>query len=219
MRFNAPKPRTLMTREQLVAKLQRTPLPGYAAQKKMEHLERFRMLKNNPIIPQDHKKAAVLVLLYPSKGDWNVVLIMRKRNEGVHSGQVAFVGGRAEPDDENNTQTALRETEEEIGVSNSLIEVACALTQLYIPISNFMVFPFVGVLAQRPKFTLQKTEVEDVLEIPLAVFRNKANQKITNLDVGKGVLLEKVPYYDLNNNNILWGATAMMMAELVELLA
>lgn len=208
-----------MTKEQLVAKLQKTPLPGYAAQKKMEHFERFRMLKNDPVIPQDCKKAAVLVLLYPTKGDWNVVLIVRKRNEGVHSGQVAFVGGKVEPDDENNTQTALRETQEEIGVSSSLVEVICPLTPLYIPVSNFMVYPFVGLLAQRPKFTLQTSEVEEVLQIPLAVFRNKANQKITNLDLGKGTFLEKVPYYDLNDNNILWGATAMMMAELVELLA
>ena len=201
-----------MTRQQLIDNFKNKPLGGYEAQRKMEHFARFSIMQNTPEIPENHRTAAVMCLLYPTENDWNVVFIVRPSYDGAHSGQIAFAGGGFEPEDENYTATALRETHEEIGVAPELIEIIAPLTPLYIPVSNFMVYPFVGIVEKRPVFVPQESEVVEILEIPLAVFYNKNNHKMTTLNLGKGIILEKVPYYDLNGR-ILWGATAMMMAE------
>jgi 8-oxo-dGTP pyrophosphatase MutT (NUDIX family) len=208
-----------MTRESLTETLKNAPLPGYEAQKNMEHFARFAMMQRQPIVPENHRVAAVMCLLYPANADWNVVFIVRPHYDGAHSGQIAFAGGGIEPEDPNYEATALRETHEEIGVEPHLIEI---IAPLYIPISNFMVYPFVGILENRPIFTPQESEVVDILEIPLNVFRNADNIKMTNLHIGKNkdghnIVLGNVPYYDLNGQ-VLWGATAMMIAELMAIL-
>ncbi len=206
-----------MTREDLIHKFKDKPLGGYETQRKMEHFARFAIMQKKPEIPADHRIAAVMCLLYFHENDWNVVFIVRPSYDGAHSGQIAFAGGGVEPEDENIQATALRETEEEIGVAPHLIEIISPLTPLYIPISNFMVYPFVGILEKRPIFTPQISEVVEILEIPLSIFRNKENEKMTTLHLEKNIVLEKVPYYDLNGR-ILWGATAMLMAELMEMI-
>ncbi len=205
-----------MTRHDLINKFENNTLGGYEAQRKMEHLARFSMMQKAPKIPANHRSAAVMCLLYPAENDWNVVFIVRPSYDGAHSGQIAFAGGGIEPEDENMQATALRETEEEIGVAPHLIEIISPLTPLFIPVSNFMVYPFVGILEKRPIFTPQASEVVEILEIPLNIFRNEENIKITTLKLEKGITLEKVPYYDLNGR-VLWGATAMMMAEFIDI--
>ncbi|MEY4926521.1 MAG: hypothetical protein RI894_957 [Bacteroidota bacterium] len=210
-----------MTKEYLVESLRNKPWTGYAAQKSMEHFARFAHLQREPNIPENHRTAAVMCLLYPTISDWNVVFIVRPSYDGAHSGQIAFAGGSTEPEDEDHQATALRETHEEIGIAPHLIEIIAPMTSLYIPVSNFMVYPFAGILEKRPIFTPQESEVVEILEIPLAVFRDKANIKMTSLEVGKRggerITLENVPYYDLDGR-ILWGATAMMMAELMSMI-
>ena len=113
-------------------------------------------------------------------------------------------------------QTALRETHEEVGVSPNVIEVYKELSQVYIPPSNFIVQPYLGIAKQTPKFIKQETEVEDVLEVYLADLLDDSNLTNKVVKTSYGVEVE-VPAY-LLNNHLVWGATAMMLAEVKDLL-
>lgn len=190
------------------------PLPGQEAQFRMAHLGRELLVPP----PPDARLAGVMALFYPGNHpvDWHVVLIERVRKRGDrHSGQIGFPGGKYEPDDTDLWSTALRETEEEVGVKQSAIEWLGALTPLYIPVSRFLVHPFVGVIDNRPLFRPQVSEVSSILEIPLTRLKDPAARKTTDLSIVSGPLLRNVPYYDLHGH-IVWGATAMMLSELLE---
>jgi len=117
--------------------------------------------------------------------------------------------------DNSHEETALRETEEEIGIKGADIDVLGALTPLYIPVSNFQVYPFVGYLNSEPKFNRQVEEVDAILEIPFSTFLKEENRKEKDMKFSENVILKKVPYFDLGEHT-LWGATAMMMSEVVE---
>jgi len=112
--------------------------------------------------------------------------------------------------------TALREAEEEVGIRQQDVTVLGKLTELYIPVSNFQVHPFVGFLANEPSFTLQEEEVSAVLTVPLAHFQKEDAVKTTNIRIGKHLVLQNVPYFD-TGGKVLWGATAMMLNELLQL--
>ena len=158
---------TKLSAEMLEQRLRTLPLPGEKAQAEMEHTERKKLIALNKLTPIAHKSAGVLALLYPHEAQWHVALIVRPEYDGAHSGQIAFPGGAVEKEDTDLAATALRETHEEIGVAPELVQVLRALTPLYIPVSNFMVYPFVGTTAQRPTFTKDPKEVVEVLELPL----------------------------------------------------
>ncbi len=195
------------------------PLPGRAAQYKMASMRRLEELGFNPVPPPDAKVACVLNLLHlDAGGHWRTVLIQRTDNpRDRHSGQVSFPGGRYEESDGDLVNVALREAHEEVGVSPLEVQVLGRLTELYIPVSNYIVHPFVGVLLGKPDFTMQPGEVEEILTPPLAAFSNPDNRKMTDLNVAQGVTLKGVPYFDVDGH-IVWGATAMIMSEFLELL-
>jgi 8-oxo-dGTP pyrophosphatase MutT (NUDIX family) len=129
-----------------------------------------------------------------------------------HSGQVSFPGGKVEKADRDLAHTALREAEEELGVPQTTVSILGKMTDLYIPVSNFLVHPFIGFTPNKPSFQLQHSEVQQIVEAPLAILLNKANRKTTNLTLPNNVTLKEVPYFDVNGN-IVWGATAMMLSE------
>lgn len=114
------------------------------------------------------RKSAVLILLYFKKDEPYINLIQRPVYEGTHSGQIAFPGGKEEDTDSDMEFTALREANEEVGVIIEDVQVLGQLTEVYIPVSNFLVAPFVGIINYTPKFIPDAREVEEVLELKLA---------------------------------------------------
>lgn len=187
-------------------------LPGYKAHEEMAVKGHYRR-RNAPTYAQ---KAGVLALFIPAGLHWELVFIKRsdRYQSDRHRGQIGFPGGKTEDCDNDICETALRETHEEIGVSPHRINLIGQLTPLYIPVSNFRVFPSVGFLEQRPVFKLQEEEVDDVILWKFNHFLNRENRKKTSIKLTEGIQMKNVPYFDLDGK-ILWGATAMMLSELI----
>lgn len=192
------------------------PLPGRTAHWRMgssfaRNLQRASSADNALL-------ASVLVLFYPVDNEPHIVLIKRESGVGAdkHRGQVAFPGGKLEPSDADLSMAALRESHEEIGVSPHEVRLLGALTPLYIPVSNFLVHPFVGVAEQRPNFFPDPSEVAYIIETPLAALQDKRNRKMKEMTLGNGFVLPDVPYFDIQNETV-WGATAMILSELLEM--
>ncbi len=187
------------------------PLPGPEAQYRMAHVAR-----RNPAAPPDHaRRAAVMALFYPQGKNWSIVLIERvsHNSNDQHRGQISFPGGKVDVTDPSLRYTALRETEEEIGVPKELVEVIGQMTPLYIPVSNFLVTPFVGFMEEKPSFTPEVSEVNDILEVPADDLFNPDRIGTTSITISEHMVLQRVPYYDFGGK-VVWGATAMMLSEL-----
>ncbi len=188
------------------------PLPGRAAHLEMAPESRIEsLLVETPEQVAHARKAAVLILLYDIAGETRTVLIKRPIYDGVHSGQIAFPGGRYEITDKDLTETALREAEEEIGINRHDVTVLGNLSQLYIPPSDFLILPVVGGMNGIPKFTAQTSEVDGILEIPLHTLFDKRNRSTTVI-TGKDYGTFHAPCYTIDGE-IIWGATAMVINE------
>ncbi len=186
-------------------------LPGKEAHLMMVPPTRKVELMEN-YFPENGKPSAVLVLFYPHNNDFNFVLIKRAHYNGVHSGQIALPGGQFEDCDQNLETTALRETEEEIGIDQRKITIIGELSSLYIPPSNFKVYPYVGYMKNKPEFKLDGTETKGIYEISLTEFLNPAIQTTKPIKTrdGKDAV---VPCFYINKQ-VVWGATAMIINEL-----
>ncbi len=187
-----------------------TELPGLDAQFNAmppgrERPDFGKIEKSNP------KQAGVLALFYPHAERPHIALMKRNAYPGVHSGQISLPGGQKEAHDTSLIDTALRETHEEFGVHRNLIEVKGLLTRVYIPPSNFLVQPVVGTAKERPSFIPDRTEVDFILEVPFEEFLRAENFKNTFVNA-RGIRVQ-VPAYHVKNE-VIWGATAMMIAEL-----
>ncbi len=200
----------------LIEKLQRNiqkELPGFEAQIKMSSMKRLMRIALTKI--NGSKESSVLLLLYPSENTSKIVLIKRPEYKGVHGGQICFPGGKKEAQDKTNIDTALREAKEEIGININDVKIIGNLTDLYIPPSNYLVHPVIGYLDYKPIFKAEESEVEKILEVDIS---NLINPVIKETVVFRklGIKL-KAPYYDINNS-VVWGATAMIMSEFIELM-
>tara|TARA_B100000787_G_scaffold170313_1_gene166308 strand:+ start:23464 stop:24102 length:639 start_codon:yes stop_codon:yes gene_type:complete len=190
-------------------------LGGLDAQFKLAPKMRFdydpkKVTSNNP------KKAAVLVLLYPNKND-NVTLLLTKRASynGTHSAQISFPGGKFEDSDKNLTQTALRESQEEVGLIKQNIKILRKITDVYIPPSNFLVTPFIGITEIIPTFK-RNDEVAEIIEISLLELLDDKN--IGTVQINNSYMNNiSVPCFKFNNFNV-WGATGMILSEIKEAL-
>ena len=140
-------------------------------------------------------------------------MILRNTYNGVHSNQISCHVGKVENHDKTLLDTALRETEEEIGVSKKQINYVGSLSSVYIPPSNFNVYPYIGFCANKPNFSIDKKEVSMILEPTLA---SLLEMKITESIVTVNKTIQKVPSY-LINDHVLWGATAIMVHEFITL--
>ena len=187
------------------------PLPGVDAQFEMAHVKREKVLANS-YESQNYRPSAVLILLYPNEQQQtSVLLIERMTYDGHHSGQIALPGGKVEPDDIDLQATALREFFEETG-SDTTPTVIGKLTPVYIPISKFMVQPFVSYVEQKPNFSASAYEVNELIEWEINHLLNPDIIKETIIEPTPGFKL-KTPYFDVKGK-VLWGATAMMLNEL-----
>jgi 8-oxo-dGTP pyrophosphatase MutT (NUDIX family) len=197
----------------LVVKALDSPLPGDDAQCIMAPLGRPRtdlMLQRYP----DHRKSAVLLLIYPdATGLAHTVFMERAHDGSLHGGQISFPGGGIEQTDESPKHAAIREFEEELGLPASLIEIAGALTPLFIPASKFMVYPFIGMCTTPPTFNPDPYEVHAVIETPL---HDLLSFQIEQGDFKTTYGTLKAPCYRLQKY-LLWGATAMIVSEFREM--
>ena len=153
-----------------ILKIEREPLLADLAHQIMVPPERIELLKKVNIQENNPKKAAVLILLYPKNNRTHLVLIERNSYLGVHSSQIAFPGGKVEVNDPSVAFTALRETQEEIGVEMNKVSIIKAFTEVYIPPSNFMVFPFLGYVNEELQFNPEPREVASVIELSIENF-------------------------------------------------
>lgn len=193
------------------------PLPGRASHYKMAPELRIQTLGTGLEPGKMPKKAGVMALFYPDAANrTHLLLILRKTYEGVHSNQIGFPGGKQEPEDISLLDTALRETEEEVGVERQRITVIRAMSDLYIPPSNFEVRPFIGLYNKQHPFVCQESEVEALVEIP---FSHILDDGLITTRTMKTSYSGKVavPAFELGGY-IVWGATAMMLSEIKELL-
>lgn len=178
---------------------------------RLEELKMGRLKKKNP------KKAAVLALFYPDSNDLtHLLLILRKTYQGVHSNQIGFPGGKVEKGDSDLIATALRETHEEVGVSPNKVRIIKSLSEVYIPPSNFEVQPFMGISTDSLLFVPQDTEVEAIVEVTLRDFLDDSKVFHQTLSTSYAENVE-VPAFRFNGH-VVWGATAMMLSEIKELL-
>lgn len=203
--------------EKRIVKIEKMELPGELVQFKMAPIERLRELKQQAKAIDSARRAGVMALFYPNKDlETNLILILRKTYNGVHSAQVGFPGGKIEKTDLSIEDAALRETEEEVGVPRAKISIIKKLTEIYIPPSNFFVQPFLGIIPETPNFVLEEREVEALIEVNLSCFMD--DQCVTSqiLSTSYATNIE-VPAFNLNGH-IVWGATAMMLNEVRELL-
>ena len=191
-------------------------LPATNAHVKMAPSNRIELLKSINLKEVNPRKAAVMMLFYPKNSQTHLALILRTSYNGVHSSQIAFPGGKVEPEDLDLSQTAIRETHEEIGVHPMNINLVRAFTEVYIPPSNFMVYPFLGYSTSELNFELQEDEVAGIVELPLSEFMNDKNVVTTTMKTSYAGTIE-VPGFQVEQH-FIWGATAMMMSELKETL-
>lgn len=191
------------------------PLPGIEVQFEMAHVNREK-IKAEDLSPTEYKSSAVLLLLIKRENDFFIPLTERHTYKGIHSGQVSFPGGKFEITDQTLDKTALRECHEEIGVLSN-IELIGQLTPVYIPVSKFMVNPFVAVLNDTEvNYNTNQTEVKNILELSLNDLKLPELIKHTVVEPMPGMKL-KTPYFDVQGK-IVWGATAMILNEFKHLL-
>lgn len=201
----------------ILSKINNLPLPGREAQFEMAPMERIKELREVDIEARNPRQAGVMALFYPDRyAQTHLILMLRKTYKGVHSNQVGFPGGKVEEEDNTIQETALRETEEEIGVPRHTINVVKELTNIYIPPSNFWVQSFIGFLENTPQFIPQEEEVELLIEVPFSEFMSPDALITQTLSTSYATDIE-VPAFELQGH-VVWGATAMMLSEVKALL-
>jgi 8-oxo-dGTP pyrophosphatase MutT (NUDIX family) len=184
-------------------------LPGKDAQYRMAPSFRIQSKEN-----EVKSNAGVMLLLYPVEGSLTTVFMKRPKYTGAHSDQISFPGGKYHSNDDSIIHTALRETKEEFGIPEENIKILGSLTPLYIPVSKFKVYPFVGYIKNTPDFKIDPYEVEYLIETELDYLLLPSIKK-TEYQV-HGNIHGQVPFFEVKDHKI-WGATAMILNEFIEI--
>ncbi len=204
------------TKQDLKFKLSK-PLPGVISHQKMAPKHHLDELKNRKYPVPNAKKSAVLILFFHENDFLKMIVIRRSVYVGVHSGQIAFPGGRFEDEDIDLETTALREIKEEIGIPENKIEIIGRLSDIYVPPSNFLISIFVGYLDEKPIYNIDEREVNEVIEIPFDDFFKPDVIKHKDFYINSIKAVSDAPYFDVTNVEI-WGASAMVIRELLDVL-
>jgi 8-oxo-dGTP pyrophosphatase MutT (NUDIX family) len=186
-------------------------LPGKSA-----HIEMFPLRETSRMsIPDkgEYKVSATMAMLFPEEEEIKLTLTQRHDYKGKHGGQISFPGGKTEEFDESTIQTALRETQEEIGINPNQINVLGKLTDVYIPVSNFLVHPYVGYHDSSPKFIASDKEVKEIITFNVTDLLKEENRQTTKIKTSNGLYLKDIPCFTIHDK-IVWGATALMLNEL-----
>ncbi|MCF8465334.1 MAG: CoA pyrophosphatase [Flavobacteriales bacterium] len=194
-----------------------SPLPGLQAQLKMAGALRTKAAESFKLDTSKARIGAVLIALYPDElGTIRTVLMKRPDYDGTHSGQISFPGGKVEDVDVNVVATALREAEEEVNIKPSEVRVIGQLTELYIAPSNFLVHPILGILDKPPVLIPDKREVQSIHlpELQYLLRDDIISEKDIMLSSGYKL---RTPYFEVDGH-VVWGATAMIIAELKDVL-
>lgn len=198
-----------------IEELQNKPLGGLTSQFKLAPKLRTQF-SQELITSKNPRKAAVLALFYPDENNQTRFLLTQRASyNGTHSAQISFPGGKVEEKDINLEETALRETYEEVGVTTNSIKVIRQLSDSYIPPSNFLVTPFLGLTSKKPTFA-PNNEVANLIEVLISDLLNDNNLTSKEMETSYMKNID-VPCFKLNNY-IVWGATAMMLSEIKDLL-
>ena len=191
------------------------PLPSWDAHEKLSppYREKYDLeliKRTNPRV------ASVLIMLYENDyGDIEFPITMRVSYDGEHSHQFSLPGGQFEEQDISLDQTAIRETVEELGVFDEDIEVIKQLSEIFIPPSNFIVYPFIGVHHGTPNFMPDESEVEYVIPLDLEAFLQAEPETFIKEFSGHQV---EIPGYNIGDDEFIWGATAMILEEFKDVL-
>ncbi|HBZ25772.1 MAG TPA: coenzyme A pyrophosphatase [Rikenellaceae bacterium] len=193
-------------------------LPGKEAHLKMAPSPRVITLVQELAPPAQARESAVLVLLTPPKLagreqllDWELLLIRRNTYDGVHSGQIAFPGGKRDSEDPDLITTACREAFEELGITRDSFTIIGELSKLYVPPSNFTIYPVLAISTEPICYKPDPREVAEYLTVPLNRF-NPAYSKICRVQAGSYEWVE-APGFVIGEHTV-WGATAMIISEL-----
>ena len=182
-------------------------LPGRAAQNIMLAKPRVKIVFPNS---EEHAiLSAVLILLYPYNGDINFILTERTNEVQHHKGQISLPGGAWEKG-EHLHETALRETEEEIGIPIDKIEIVCELTPLFVKVTGYLIHPFIGYIHQKPNIALDPNEVKNVFTSSISELLNPNNTQSELWTIRK--IKVAVPFFKFGKYKV-WGATAMILSE------
>jgi 8-oxo-dGTP pyrophosphatase MutT (NUDIX family) len=208
--------RTLSVPIETIRRAMAKTLPGLAAQEHMSPPYRSGIVPREIVNPN---YAGVLLLLYPRNGELYFVLMLRSDHpEDRHKGQVSLPGGRCEPSDTDYRATALREAREELGIALAAVELLGTLSTLYIPPSNFYIYPSVAYTPERPAFVPDPGEVAELIEVPLTTLLDPQTRTVEEWTMPQyNNTKVMMPHYHINGHKV-WGATAMVLAEFAALL-
>jgi 8-oxo-dGTP pyrophosphatase MutT (NUDIX family) len=160
------------------------------------------------------KKAAVLLALFKKNNEWYFPLIKRPMHERNHPGQIALPGGAKEEDEKLN-YTAIREAFEEVGIKTESVDIIGKLTPLPVPVSGYLIYPFIGILKKEPKWILNEDEVDELIITKVSELVNTDNYYSETWELHGNKV--EVPHFRINDH-VIWGATASVLSEFIDLI-
>ena len=199
----------------ILSKLEAHPLPGIEAHRKL--IPEIRTIPSRDDIRRSEpSRAGVLALFYPDReNETRFLLTLRASYSGTHSAQVSFPGGKSEPGDLDLAHTALRETSEETGVNPDSIVIKRSMTETYIPPSNFLVSPYLGISSEMPEFR-PNHEVRKIIQVKLKDLLDERTRSVKKMSTSYMDNIDVPCFYF--EGHLVWGATAMMLSEIKELI-
>lgn len=190
-------------------------LPGDFAHKEMYPTR--KTVDEIDLAQTNYRTSSVLVLLFQESKSIKAVLTQRQNYKGTHGGQISFPGGKKENQDPDIIATALRESEEEIGLDPKSVQIIGKLTDVYIPVSNFLVHPFVGYCHERPQFRRSEYEVKEIICFNILDLLKDETKAFRDIKTADGYKLKDIPCFILEDK-IVWGATSLILNEIKHIL-